>query len=50
MRADGTVPCAGLLLALPRPVRGSIEWQIPAGYGACLLGGFGVFRQAGSTG
>ena len=45
--ADGTVPCAGSLLALPRPIRGSAEWHIPFGYRACLLGSYDVFRQAG---
>jgi hypothetical protein len=44
--ADGTVPCAGCMLALPRPIRGSFEWQIPSGYRACLLGSYDVFRQA----
>lgn len=43
--ADGTVPCAGCLLALPRPIRGSFEWQIPASYRTCLLGSYSVFRQ-----
>jgi hypothetical protein len=47
--ANGTVPCAGCVLALPRPVRGSLEWQIPSGYRACLLGSYGVFRQAATT-
>jgi hypothetical protein len=47
--ADGTVPCAGCLLALPRPIRGSLDWQIPAGYQTCLLGSYGVFRQAGAA-
>jgi hypothetical protein len=42
---DGTVPCSGCLLALPRPIRGSFEWQIPAGYSSCLLGSYSVFRQ-----
>jgi hypothetical protein len=42
---DGTVPCAGHLLALPRPIRGSFEWQIPTGYQTCLLGSYDVFRQ-----
>lgn len=42
--ANGTVPCAGCLLALPRPIRGSFEWQIPTGYQACLLGSYDVFR------
>lgn len=46
--ADGTVPCAGAVLALPRRIRGSAEWHIPSGYQACLLGGYDVFRQAGS--
>ena len=46
---DGTVPCAGCLLALPRPIRGSLDWQIPAGYDACLLGGYGALRQAAPT-
>ena len=43
--ADGTVPCAGCLLALPRPLRGSLEWRIPAGYQACLVGSYAAFRQ-----
>jgi hypothetical protein len=43
--ADGTVPCAGHLLALPRPIRGSFEWAIPAGYQTCLLGSYDVYRQ-----
>jgi hypothetical protein len=43
--ADGTVPCAGCVLALPRPLRGSLEWQIPSGYRVCLLGTYSVFRQ-----
>lgn len=47
--ADGTVPCAGTVLALPRPVRGSAEWHIPSGYRACMLGSYDVFRQAGSA-
>lgn len=42
---DGTVPCSGCVLALPRPIRGSFEWQIPADYRACLLGSYAVFRQ-----
>lgn len=46
--ADGTVPCAGAVLALPRRIRGSSEWHIPTGYHACLLGSYDVFRQAGS--
>lgn len=44
--ADGTVPCAGCVLALPQPIRGSVEWHIPVGYQACLLGSYDVFRQA----
>jgi hypothetical protein len=43
--ADGTVPCAGSMLSLPRLVRGSAEWHIPAGYKACLVGSYEVFRQ-----
>ncbi len=43
---EGTVPCSGCVLALPRPIRGSFEWQIPAHYRACLLGSYAVFRQA----
>ena len=41
---DGTVPCAGCLLALPQPIRGSFEWHIPSGYQSCLLGSYDVFR------
>jgi hypothetical protein len=41
--ADGTVPCAGTVLALPRPIRGSLEWHIPSGYRACLLGSYAAF-------
>jgi len=48
--ADGTVPCAGCLLALPRPIRGSLDWEIPAGYKACLLGSYGVLRQPARVG
>jgi hypothetical protein len=43
--ADGTVPCAGSLLSLPQPVRGSGEWHIPTGYKTCLVGSYQVFRQ-----
>jgi hypothetical protein len=43
--ADGSVPCAGCLLALPRPIRGSLEWEIPSSYRTCLLGSYTVFRQ-----
>ncbi len=46
--SDGTVPCAGTVLALQRPVRGSTEWHIPSGYQACVLGSYDVFRQAAS--
>jgi hypothetical protein len=48
--ADGTVPCAGFMLSLPRRVRGSSEWQIPAGYQSCLVGSYEVFRQPVSAG
>jgi hypothetical protein len=47
--ADGTVPCAGSLLSLPRPIRGSMEWHIPIGYRACLMASYEVFRQPVST-
>jgi hypothetical protein len=43
--ADGTVPCAGALLSLPRPIRGSAEWHIPHGYSSCLVGSYDVYRQ-----
>jgi hypothetical protein len=43
--SDGTVPCAGSLLSLPQPLRGSGEWHIPAGYKTCLVGSYEVFRQ-----
>lgn len=43
---DGVVPCSGCLLALPRPMRGSFEWQVPAAYKACPIGSYAVFRQA----
>ena len=43
--ADGSVPCAGFLLALPVSLRGSLEWHIPAGYRACFLGSYDVYRQ-----
>jgi hypothetical protein len=43
--ADGTVPCAGCVLALPLPIRGSAEWHIPLGYRTCLPGSYEVFRQ-----
>lgn len=43
--AGGQVPCAGLVLSLPRPVGGSTEWHVPSGYRACMLGSYDVFRQ-----
>lgn len=43
--AGGPVPCAGLVLSLPRPVGGSTEWHVPSGYRACMLGSYDVFRQ-----
>lgn len=48
--ADGTVPCAGCILSLPRPIRGSTEWHIPTGYQTCLVGSYEVFRQPASLG
>ena len=47
--ADGSVPCAGCLLALPAAVQGSRQWHIPEGYRACMLGSYGAYRQAGPT-
>ncbi|HEV2033806.1 MAG TPA: hypothetical protein VGU71_06345 [Candidatus Dormibacteraeota bacterium] len=47
--ADGTVPCAGSMLSLPWPIRGSTEWHIPFGYRTCLLGSYEVSRQPVST-
>ena len=47
--ADGTVPCAGSVLSLPRPIRGSMEWHIPIGYRTCLMASYEVFRQPVST-
>lgn len=47
--ANGTVPCAGSVLALPRQIRGSAEWHIPSGYRTCLLGSYEVFRQPVSS-
>lgn len=44
--ADGTVACAGSLLALPTPIRGSAEWQIPSGYKACPVASYDVYRHA----
>jgi len=43
--ANGTVPCAGAMLSLPQPIRGSREWHIPAGYRSCLVGSYAAFRQ-----
>jgi hypothetical protein len=43
--ANGTVPCAGSMLSLPQPIRGSREWHIPAGYQSCLAGSYAAFRQ-----
>jgi len=43
--ANGTVPCAGSMLSLPQPIRGSREWHIPAGYKSCLVGSYAAFRQ-----
>jgi len=43
--ANGTVPCAGRMLSLPQPIRGSREWHIPAGYQSCLVGSYAAFRQ-----
>jgi hypothetical protein len=43
--ANGTVPCAGSMLSLPQPIRGSREWHIPAGYQSCLVGSYAAFRQ-----
>lgn len=47
--ADGTVACAGSLLALPAPIRGSAEWQIPVGYKTCPVASYDVYRQATSS-
>lgn len=47
--ANGTVPCSGAVLSLPRPIRGSMEWHIPSGYRTCLLGSYEVFRQPASA-
>ena len=43
--AGGPVPCAGLVLSLPRPLGGCMEWHVPSGYRACMLGSYEVFRQ-----
>lgn len=42
--ANGTVPCAGSVISLPRLIRGSAEWHIPSGYQTCLAGSYEVFR------
>ena len=42
---DGTVPCAGQVLALPLVVRGSWAWHIPAAYRTCFLGTYDLHRQ-----
>jgi hypothetical protein len=47
--ADGTVPCAGSVLSLPRQIRGSAEWHVPFGYRTCLLGSYEVFRQPATS-
>ena len=47
--ADGSVPCAGCVLALPVPVEGSRQWHIPAGYRACVVGSYGVYRRPDPT-
>jgi hypothetical protein len=47
--ADGTVPCAGTMLSLPQPIRGSAEWHIPPGYQTCLVGSYAAFRQRPSA-
>jgi hypothetical protein len=46
--ADGTVACAGSLLSLPAPIRGSGEWQIPFGYKVCPVASYDVYRGAAS--
>jgi len=43
--ADGSVPCAGCLLALPASIQGSRQWHIPSGYQACLVGSYAAYRQ-----
>lgn len=48
-RADGTVACAGSLLSLPAPIRGSAEWQVPAGYKICPVASYDVYRQGGAA-
>ena len=44
-KVDGTVPCAGCTLVLPVAVRGSRDWDIPAGYRTCLVASYGALRQ-----
>lgn len=44
--SDGTVPCAGCVLVLPQPVRGSRDWQIPRDFQTCLVGSYSLYRQA----
>jgi hypothetical protein len=46
---DTAVPCAAAILTLPRPLNGSLEWQVPAGYRTCMLGSYDAFRQAPAT-
>ena len=46
--ADGTVACAGCLLALPASIRGSAEWQVPSGYKYCPVASYEVYRQQAS--
>lgn len=43
---DGSVACAGSLLSLPAPIRGSAEWQIPFGYKVCPVASYDVYRRA----
>lgn len=43
--ADGTVACAGSLLSIPAPIRGSAEWQVPFGYKNCPVASYDVYRQ-----
>lgn len=47
--ADGSVPCAGCLLALPAPIQGSRQWHIPSGYQACVVGTYAAYRSSGRT-
>lgn len=44
---DGTVACAGSLLSIPAPIRGSAEWQVPFGYKNCPVASYDVYRQKG---